>query len=507
MKKFLAIVLIAVMMMAMGTVAFAEAQGQGTLTVSNATKGQTYTAYKVFNAVYSDTSDISKGVVYTVPSTLEAQVSEPFSVGTAVASNGEKIVSLASGTTETAVLAWVKSNYTKFDSTGTALVYSDSAGTASATLDYGYYYVTSGLGSVVTIDSLNAAVSIVDKNASAPDGPTKLITAEDSSIIAGLDKTNVTLTSNDAAVDSVETFKVTFNAVNWVQAADDDTAADSATPNNNTKVTNWVLTDTPVGLNIDSTTVAITVNGTALASTAFSVSGGGTAALNITIPWTNDGGASLYAASTAGSALIPVVVTYNATVTDAAAIAAATNTVVVKYNTDTPLGTATTTTNTYKFQLDKTKNAEKDYAELTGAKFQLYASDGTTLLKFAVNGTTYTYDAEGKVDTIDMTSNAKVVIQGLDKAGYVLKETQAPSGYNKAEDVTIADTALVIATGTITDNTGVDSDTGVVTVVNEAGTELPSTGGIGTTIFYIVGSILVLGAAVILITRRRMNHE
>ena len=179
----------------------------------------------------------------------------------------------------------------------------------------------------------------------------------------------------------------------------------------------------------------------------------------------------------------------------------------MKYNTDTPLGTATTTTNTYKFQLDKTKNAEKDYAELTGAKFQLYAIDGTTLLKFAVNGTTYTYDAEGTVDTIDMTSTAKVIIQGLDKAEYVLKETQAPSGYNKAEDVTIKDSTLVIATGTITDNTGVDSDTGVVTVVNEAGTELPSTGGIGTTIFYIVGSILVLGAAVILITRRRMNHE
>jgi LPXTG-motif cell wall-anchored protein len=45
-----------------------------------------------------------------------------------------------------------------------------------------------------------------------------------------------------------------------------------------------------------------------------------------------------------------------------------------------------------------------------------------------------------------------------------------------------------------------------VTVVNKAGTELPSTGGIGTTIFYVVGGLLVIGAAVILIARRKVSE-
>jgi len=45
------------------------------------------------------------------------------------------------------------------------------------------------------------------------------------------------------------------------------------------------------------------------------------------------------------------------------------------------------------------------------------------------------------------------------------------------------------------------------TVINEAGSVLPSTGGIGTTIFYIIGAILVIGAGVVLVTRRRMNVQ
>ena len=52
-----------------------------------------------------------------------------------------------------------------------------------------------------------------------------------------------------------------------------------------------------------------------------------------------------------------------------------------------------------------------------------------------------------------------------------------------------------------------DPDVGVVSVINETGTELPSTGGMGTTILYVGGSILVILAAVLLITKRRMNAD
>ena len=47
----------------------------------------------------------------------------------------------------------------------------------------------------------------------------------------------------------------------------------------------------------------------------------------------------------------------------------------------------------------------------------------------------------------------------------------------------------------------------IVRVENKAGTELPSTGGIGTTIFYVLGSVLVIGAAVLLVTKKRMENK
>ena len=80
---------------------------------------------------------------------------------------------------------------------------------------------------------------------------------------------------------------------------------------------------------------------------------------------------------------------------------------------------------------------------------------------------------------------------GLANGSYYFEETEAPEGFNKL-------TARTDAT-TITDANA------TIRVTNQSGTELPSTGGIGTTIFYIIGAILVIGAGVVLVTRRRMN--
>ena len=110
-------------------------------------------------------------------------------------------------------------------------------------------------------------------------------------------------------------------------------------------------------------------------------------------------------------------------------------------------------------------------------------------------------------------NSTKVIFKGLDYTAYVLHETEAPQGYNIVADTTIPATALVTLKGTITDNVGKiatsesDPDVGVVSVINETGTELPSTGGMGTTILYVGGSILVILAAVLLITKRRMNAD
>ena len=87
-------------------------------------------------------------------------------------------------------------------------------------------------------------------------------------------------------------------------------------------------------------------------------------------------------------------------------------------------------------------------------------------------------------------TTGKIVVQGLANGTYYFEETEAPEGFNKL-------TARTEAT-TITDANA------TISVLNQAGTELPSTGGIGTTMFYVVGSVLVIGAAVVLISKRRM---
>ena len=84
-----------------------------------------------------------------------------------------------------------------------------------------------------------------------------------------------------------------------------------------------------------------------------------------------------------------------------------------------------------------------------------------------------------------------IEVRGLNNGSYYFEETKAPTSYNaltgRTEATTITDANATIA------------------VDNNSGAELPSTGGIGTTIFYIVGVILVIGAGVVLVTRCRMK--
>ena len=520
MKKMVALLIAMVMVLGMSVTVFAGQLGTGTITVENATKGQTYTAYKIFNATYAGEDGVSYKVLASKADSVDTDL---FDVGdTPETIDGETYLSVAqkSSATDKQITDWAKENYSAFDSTGTVGIYGEDGKVTFSDMPFGYYFITSSLGSVVTIDTAHPDATVKDKNTGGPNTPAKKIVAEN-----GTDMTPAT--SNDAAVGSVERFQVTYNATNWVTTSYTDSSTGKVTAYD-TKVEKYTIVDTPTGLAIDTGSVVVTVNGTAVYENGASVDqtyqttvskDATSGVLTVVIPWVDAEGASLYAAPS-GKVDIPVAVSYDAVVTSEAASAVAPNSVEVTYNNDgnvTPSGKPIQTyTYTYKFQVDKVK---EDGTALLGAKFQLYAGDaiaaGDTPLRFTLDNGTYVCDPNGTETEIDLTEVDHAVISGLDKQAYTLRETVAPSGYNKADDMTVLANKLVRVDGSIIDEENIFSngevatlnDKGVVTVINKQGSVLPSTGGAGTTVLYVTGALLVLCGGVVLAVRRRAKEE
>lgn len=153
---------------------------------------------------------------------------------------------------------------------------------------------------------------------------------------------------------------------------------------------------------------------------------------------------------------------------------------------------------------DSTVEGSEAYIPLKGAGFTLYKKNASG-----------TYDAvRPELKGEDMTT---FTWSGLDDGDYKLVETTTPSGYNTIPDIEFTITATHDVTSdkpTLISLSGGDKFTGVIStgvvsadIENQSGAQLPSTGGIGTTIFYVLGSVLVIGAAVLLVTKKRMSTK
>ncbi len=220
---------------------------------------------------------------------------------------------------------------------------------------------------------------------------------------------------------------------------------------------------------------------------------------------------------------------------------------------DEPTGTTpNSTTKTYSTGLKLTK-VDSSQNPLTGAKFQIAGEALKVVLinkesyVLSENGTYYmlkdgtftktapadesneSYDSitnkYTKITTVTkntvttpintsayVDSNGVLTFEGLGAGTYTITELIAPSGYNMLKSsITITITSAPTLSGctwTVKNGeTGLTANNNLYSfsVVNTTGTELPTTGGIGTTIFYVAGSLLVLGAVVLLVTKKRMN--
>ena len=160
-------------------------------------------------------------------------------------------------------------------------------------------------------------------------------------------------------------------------------------------------------------------------------------------------------------------------------------------------------TKTYTYGIPVFKYTGTDTG-LADAKFILSRkadASETDAIKFNSNGNTYRYDAEQKNGNATLVSptGGHFEIQGLEAGVYYLKETEAPKGYNKIQRSIKIE---ILSNGTIkVDGTAIAG--GIVKVQNNTGSILPSTGGMGTTLIYVVGSILVLASGMVLFNKRK----
>ena len=225
-----------------------------------------------------------------------------------------------------------------------------------------------------------------------------------------------------------------------------------------------------------------------------------------------------------------ITITYTAVVTDKAAIAGAgnTNKVTVTWTTEgsdkpVPDKKVETEETIYTYAIALKKVNDKGVA-LPGAVFEFPFYVKSTPDKdgaYIYAGTNEGKDLTNQIATPD---SGVIIVKGVKSGDYVIKEVTAPAGYNKLTAPVTVKAAKTGETSTHTivylDENGdiVNKETDkevkvdieaiaatVLVVVNKAGTELPSTGGMGTTVFYVLGSVLVLGAVVLLVTKKRMS--
>lgn len=396
-------------------------------------------------------------------------------------------------------------------------------------LTAGYYLLVDITPNLPENDAYNSALLQVTKNSYVEIEKKYNVPTVDKAIVEGEN----TVEATDVNIGDTVTFRLTGTLPS--NYADYETYK-------------YVFHDTmSAGLTFNSGSVTVKVDGNTIDSSKYSVV---TSNLddNCTFEVVF---ADLKTASPAATANSKIVVEYTATLNSNAAIGSSgnPNTVILEFsNNPNATGDGTPTTGktpedkviVFAYELDVTKvdGAKKDengnYTKtLKDAEFVLYRGEGENI-EYAVvdenskiSGWTKTLTVpEGQTGTaasvLKSGADGTFKVTGLDADTYYLKETKAPAGYNQLTDpikivisATVdtsennpALTALTIKVGEGDVQNGTLS-TGIVamTVENNAGSLLPSTGGIGTTIFYVVGGLFVVAAGVILVTKKRMKSE
>ena len=461
-RKSLALLLALILVLALGGTAFAA--GTNSITVNGAQKGETYRLYKMLDLIVNE--DLT-AFSYTV----NKEWKDFFTTGA-----GKDYVDID----EQGYVTWKTDKKTAADmeAFGKAAAAAVSGKTVVATqtptadgsftfanLDAGYYLITSSNGTLAIVDTTptNPAATVNEKN---PDHTLDKQVQEDSNSTWGKE--------NSAQIGDTVNFKTTITVKKGARNL----------------VMHDKMEDGLTFSGADNVAIAGLTKGTDY-----------TVAVSTTeAPLTDDCTFEIRFAQSYLDTITSdttLTVTYAAVLNEKADITnGEKNDAKITWGDASNTEWSETVTKTYQFEVLKYAANDAEKSPLAGATFQLKDASGNVVKLVKVSDTEYRVangDEEGAVDSFTTVASGKIVIKGVDLDTYTLVETAAPAGYNTLKDPV---EVTVLATNALT-----------VEVPNNAGTELPSTGGMGTTIFYVLGSILVIGAAVLLVTRKRMSNK
>ena len=475
-KKIAAMLFAFAMVFSMGT--NVKAEGTGKITINPANAGETYNVYKILTLQSYDKgkelySYVKNGDQWD--KFIDSAVTDGY-----LTINNDGYVEFDAKKSDKdyrefaqKALAYAKKNNVTATQTVTPV-----AGATTATidkLDLGYYLVGSTVGALCSLDTTNPEVTVSDKN-EAPTVEKKI--AKDG-------HTDNLVPNNSANIGEQVVYQTTINVKPGAK--------------------NYVLHDTMDShLDFDGILQAHLSDGTNLTNGDFVVQKGPADKCTFDISFT-DVFYNNYRSKIDDGTITKIIFQYSATVKDDAVVKKE-----MKNTTHLTYGDNNTTTEDSKtitktFGIPVFKYTKNDQA-LAGAEFMLSTdpncTDESKALKFTLNGDNkYRFDSNSTNKTLTSLNNGRIDIEGLKAGTYYLKETKAPDGYNLLKTI---QTINIEEDGSINLKDGV---TDVVKVKNNSGIELPSTGGMGTTLIYLAGIVLVVLSGYVLISKRRASTK
>lgn len=468
MKKIIKTLLVFVLLLVPVAIASAAVNSNnGTITVKNTKAGKTYSVYEIFKLEsYSNSGDAFS---YTVMDDFKEFVTTGEGKNY-VDINEAGYVTWKTGASEKEfsqkALAYVKEKGIN-PSVESKTAQTDGEEVKFENLNLGYYLVDSSLGALCGLTTTKPNAEIEEKNGE----PT--VEKEVQELPAGSWGEE-----NSASIGDTVNFRTTITVRSGAQ--------------------NYVLHDVMSnGLALDKNSIEVKVNGVAVDASNYTITYGvenydATTKDTFTIKFNDSYVARLADGTT-------IIVTYSAKLTSDAVIGGEgnPNKTYLDYGENNRTTEDETKTYTFEFDIVKTNTSNK---LITGAQFKLYTVSGEEVK--VRKGEDGNYYVDPSLEKGDIIEAGHVTIVGLDNGTYYLDEIKAPDGYNKLTS------RVEIIINNANNNATLVGDiyqNGGVQVINNTGAELPSTGGIGTTLFITIGSILVLAMGTILVTKLRVS--